>query len=320
MEREEGRASVEKRGGQPPAVSGVEPVTDAGQESAATVDVRAWYQNSLDYLDRKIPSGAPAKLFVYGVLTLGAVAALRSKDKRPIITAVQGLVGATLANTTSSVVNHRVTPHGSTVLGNESAVTAARFAQAALVGGHTDWTSAMHEVHHDNVDGPGDPHSPTDQGRWKIFFGLNNITKKFARQHPELIAAEQNDSRTRRRSFDNKAVTALGIVGTHILMGEKFDQPLKDRAVSAAIHALGIFIFYGTFSADAHMDGAPKNLDLDPLTEVVMGGEADHERHHKRPFDPRHSKYDPGYALIWLLEKAGIAEVPARKLGLLDKK
>ncbi len=78
------------------------------------------------------------------------------------------------------------------------------------------------------------------------------------------------------------------------------------------MHVTGAFLLNATFTADSHRSGEPENLELTPLTSVVMGGENNHADHHAKPWDPRHGQYDPGYAVIRGLEIIGQAEVPAR--------
>jgi len=66
-----------------------------------------------------------------------------------------------------------------------------------------------------------------------------------------------------------------------------------------------------TFTGDSHPNGAPHDFNFSPVASMIMGGETDHARHHKEPWNPKHAAVDPGYALIWLLEKLGLAKIPA---------
>ena len=67
-----------------------------------------------------------------------------------------------------------------------------------------------------------------------------------------------------------------------------------------------------TFTADAHMDGEPKDVPLNPLTNIIMGGEAEHGKHHRK-VGLRHSKYDPGYVVIKALERVRLARIPVER-------
>ena len=268
-------------------------------------------------LDELIRPGLPAQAFLYGALAVGAALSIRSKSKSPIVSVAQGLVMGAVANTVSSVVNHSQAAHKSVVLQPEATNTSIRFLQATLVGGNTDQASAMHDAHHDDTDGSSDPHSPKNMGRWGVFFGINGIMKRFAVENPGAIAEKQNDLRTNRRAFDNGAVIAAGIVGTHFLAGRKLGTSLPQRAASAALHVSSIFMMNSTFTADAHRDGVPNNVPIDPLTNIWLGGQGDHGTHHEKPYKPRYSRWDPGYVVILGLEKLGLAKIPAREQGLM---
>ncbi len=279
------------------------------RESASLLD-GSWLRNLVDRLDEAIPPGAIAETFVYGSLALGLGRAMRDKSPHPIITVAQGLLGATLANTISSVWNHRQASHHSVIM---SPVTdeVGRFMQATEAGLKINRSAPVHKIHHATHDTDKDPHGPNKKGRWKVFFGISKLVRDYADDHPELIV-EHQDNLTEPKPYDRPIVTILGIITTHYLLGEVTKQSILSRGISAGMHGAGAFLLNATFTSDSHLEGIPENLGLTPLTSIVLGGEDWHGDHHHHPKNPRHAKYDPGYLVIRLLEKVGLAEVPFR--------
>jgi fatty-acid desaturase len=260
-------------------------------------------------IDRLVPPGTPAKAFVYGSLTVGSLIALRRKNLGPIKTAAQGLMGAAAANTISSIANHRMAPHGSVILKPRATIEVFRALNALWVGLQPDRSLPAHEVHHQQTDTPEDPHSPTNHGRWYVFFGISGLVRKYAEQHPELADEAQSDMRTSHRFYDKKIVTLLGVVGTHMLAGHLTGQTKRSSLISAAMQTGGVYLLNATFTADAHAGGEPRNINFDPLTSAVFP-ESNHADHHAAPWNARHAKVDPAYGVIRLLETAGLAEIP----------
>lgn len=274
---------------------------------------RRWFERIVEQIDRKIPPGAAVKGFVDTVAITGLGLSLKDKDRRPLVAAMQGLLGASIGNTIGSVVDHRLASHGSVEF-TPGTTRVLKMANALEAGLRPDRFNAMHTVHHATADTPDDPHSPLYKGRWKVFFGIADISKQFAQDHPDIIATQQESPVTRKTPLDTPLVTALGVAGTHWAMGEVLRQPLKYRAISAAIHIVGMKVSGGTFTGDAHPNGAPLDFGFGPGTSIVMGGETDHARHHKEPYNPRHANVDPGYALIQVLKRFGLANIPASEL------
>lgn len=272
-----------------------------------------WFQRVAEQLDAKVPQGAVVEGFVKAVTLGGLGMAIKSRDKAPLVAVMQGLLGATIGNTLGSVVSHRMASHGSVAF-TPRTTKVLRLANALAAGSKPDSFAAMHRVHHRYADTPNDPHSPLYQGRWKIFFGIKGISQDFIANHPELLAREQGDPNTQHLPFENPVTLTLGVAGIHWLLGEVLKQPIKHRAYAAAVHAAGLYMIRGAFTGDSHPDGAPSDFNFGPVTSIVMGGETDHARHHSEPYNPNHATVDPGYGLIWLLQKAGLAEIPAQDL------
>lgn len=272
--------------------------------------LQRWVQTLGATLDNTIPPGAIAEAFTNSILALGTAATLYSGKKEPVVAALQGLLGGCVGNTLGSVATHRAI-HGSVEF-KPGALEVVRLANALVGGSRPTSFAPMHTVHHDSADTENDPQSPAHLGRWKVFFGINALTHKFVKEHPELVAQAQANPAVRKMPFENYATTALGIAGTHWALGEKFNQPLKYRALSAAIHVASLYVIGGTFAADGHLEGTPRDFNFSMLTKLLMGGEEDHEGHHDDPSSPRHADVDPGYAVAWLFKQAGLATFPAR--------
>jgi fatty-acid desaturase len=273
----------------------------------------AWFQHVAEQIDRRVPQGAPMKAFVEGISLAGLGLTLKGRDRAPITAAMQGLLALAGASTIGSVVNHRMASHGSVEF-SPNTLKVLRVVNALEVGYVPDNFRAMHDVHHKYVDTPDDPHSPAFQGRWKVFFGISRISHEFSSANSDRVAELQDDPRTKRSPLDSPLVVGLGIAGTHWLMAKALRQPSKYWAVSAAIHGLGLNMINGTFTGDAHPNGAAEDFEFGPIMSIIMGGETDHARHHEEPWNPKHASVDPGYALIILLKKLGLATIPAETL------
>lgn len=269
--------------------------------------------NFIDHLDQIIPPEAPAVAFTYGVLAAGALGSLATRERWPMVAALQGLAGATISNTTDSITGHRQVKGHSVEL-SPNTNTVFRFGVAAMSGVRLDRSVPVHRQHHrytdrDFDDERRDPHSPSLEGGLRLWTSFKRRVREASEQLHDLTAEAQQDPTTRRMAFDHPAFTATGVIGGHMAVGEILNQPVPARLISAGIHVLGNFVQKGTFIVSSHGPDGPRDLNHDPLTQIVNGGESWHGKHHRRPNVLRGAKYDPGYVVVRGLEFFGLAKV-----------
>jgi fatty-acid desaturase len=181
-----------------------------------------------------------------------------------------------------------------------------------LEGGPISWV-AVHRVHHQHSDLPGDPHSPRDGGWWAhagwLLTGetLHNNTRAMAKYAPDL-------------SKD------------HFYVWLNNYHWLPSVLLAAALYALGglplmlwgvfvrvIFGLHATWLVNSatHMWGARRFATRDDSRNnwwvaLMTFGEGWHNNHHAHPTSARHGlawyEFDPSWIQITILKYLGIAK------------
>jgi len=181
-----------------------------------------------------------------------------------------------------------------------------------LEGGPITWV-AVHRIHHQNSDQPGDPHSPRDGGWWAhagwILTGqtLHNNTRAMAKYAPDLA----------KRPFyvwlNNYhwlpsivlAVLLYAIGGLPLMLWGVFVR------VVFGLHATWLV------NSATHMWGRRRFATRDDSRNtwwvaLITFGEGWHNNHHAHPTSARHGlawyEFDPSWIQISILKYLGIAK------------
>jgi len=181
-----------------------------------------------------------------------------------------------------------------------------------LEGGPIFWV-AVHRLHHQNSDLPGDPHSPRDGAWWShvgwIILGEtnHNNTRIMSKYAPDL-------ARHRFYVWLNTwhwvpsvilAVLMLAIGGLPILLWAMFAR------IVFGLHATWLV------NSATHMWGGRRFATRDNSRNnwwvaLISFGEGWHNNHHSHPTSARHGlawyEFDPSWLLIKLLKACGIAK------------
>ncbi len=192
-------------------------------------------------------------------------------------------------------------------------------ATLALEGGPLFWV-AVHRVHHQVTDKPGDPHSPRDGAWWShlgwmLYGTIHNHDPLLTRYVPDL--QKQPFYRTLSR-WHWVPVTTLG----HILLFAGIAVGGLRLGVSWVLWAiflrvvLGLHVTWAVNSA-THMWGSRRFQTRDDSRNnwwvaLLSGGEGWHNNHHAHPVSARHGmawyELDVNYWGIRLLGFLGLAK------------
>jgi fatty-acid desaturase len=189
-----------------------------------------------------------------------------------------------------------------------------------LEGGPLFWV-AVHRVHHQLSDQPGDPHSPRDGAFWShmgwILFGEtnHNNTRMMAKYAPDLA---------KHRFYiwlnDYHWVSIVALTAVLWLAG---GLPMVLWGVCLRVVA-GLHVTWAVNSA-THMFGKRRFATRDDSRNtwwvaLLSFGEGWHNNHHAHPTSARHGlawyEFDPSWLLIRTLKALGIAR--AIKVASID--
>jgi len=186
----------------------------------------------------------------------------------------------------------------------------------------------VHLKHHDDTDGPEDPHSPVQNGRFgvaKVLVGNALMYRKAKRKlAPEDIPARLAPDKLDKVLFDRAALGLTALYG--IYLGVQHGN-VKKAAKTWSAHVGGVLLAGGVINALAHAgEGSmakalingpqpdengnyARNLNIG-TTEATLG-EGSHLDHHKNPGN------------IWMnenhwLDPGGMLAVTAIRLGAAE--
>ncbi len=180
----------------------------------------------------------------------------------------------------------------------------------ALQGGPIYWV-AVHRLHHQLTDRPGDPHSPRD-GKWWSHVGwilrgnLHNETRLLDKYAPDLARDPFYVWLSR---YNWVPVTLVGIA---LYFGGGWSWVLWGIFLRAT---LGLHVTWLVNSA-THMWGSRRFATRDDSRNnwwvaLLTGGEGWHNNHHAHPVSSRHGlawyELDINYVFIRLLAAVGLA-------------
>ncbi len=189
----------------------------------------------------------------------------------------------------------------------------------ALQGGPLYWV-AVHRMHHQYTDKPGDPHSPRD-GAWWSHMGwilngsLHNESKVLSRYAPDLAKDPVHQWLSK---YHWVPVTTVGFA---LLFG---GAAFGGWACGISWVLWGIFLrvtvgMHVTWLVNSatHMWGSQRFKGRDDSTNnwviaLITGGEGWHNNHHAHPVSARHGmawyEIDFNYMGIQLLQLLGLAK------------
>ena len=189
----------------------------------------------------------------------------------------------------------------------------------ALQGGPLYWV-AVHRMHHQYTDKPGDPHSPRD-GAWWSHMGwilngsLHNESKVLSRYAPDLAKDPVY------QWLSKYHWVPVTVVGVALLFG---GAAFGGWACGISWVLWGIFLrvtigMHVTWLVNSatHMWGSQRFKDHDDSTNnwvvaLLTGGEGWHNNHHAHPVSARHGmawyEIDFNYMGIQLLQLLGLAK------------
>jgi fatty-acid desaturase len=181
-----------------------------------------------------------------------------------------------------------------------------------LEGGPISWV-ATHRVHHQNSDGPGDPHSPRDGGWWAhagwILLGetKHNNTRLMSKYAPDL-------AKDRFYIWLNNnhwiPMAALGLL--LLAIG---GLPMMLWGICMRV----VFGLHATWLVNSatHMWGGRRFATRDDSRNnwwvaLITFGEGWHNNHHAHPTSARHGlawyEFDPSWITLKILKQFGIAK------------
>jgi fatty-acid desaturase len=195
----------------------------------------------------------------------------------------------------------------------------ATCATTALQGGPLYWV-AVHRMHHQYTDKPGDPHSPRD-GKWWSHMGwilrgsLHNESKVLSRYAPDLAKDSFHQWLSK---YHWLPVTTIGVV---LLLG---GAAFGGWATGVSWVLWGVFLrvtlgMHVTWMVNSvtHIWGSRRFKTRDDSTNnwwvaLLTGGEGWHNNHHAHPVSARHGmtwyEVDINYMGIQLLGLLGLAK------------
>jgi stearoyl-CoA desaturase (Delta-9 desaturase) len=207
---------------------------------------------------------------------------------------------------------HRLHTHRSFVIPLPMEYCFAVCGALTLEGGPISWV-AIHRIHHQNSDKPGDPHSPRDGAWWAhvgwLLFGEtnHNNTKAMAKYAPDLA---------KHRFYiwlNNYHWVPMVVMGLALLaLG---GLPLMLWGVCVRV----VFGLHATWLVNSatHLWGGRRFETRDDSRNnwwvaLITFGEGWHNNHHAHPTSARHGlawyEFDPSWLTLKVLRYFGIAK------------
>lgn len=181
-----------------------------------------------------------------------------------------------------------------------------------------EWV-AVHRLHHQKCERPGDPHSPWVHGIWKVLFGGAWL---YARATQDTKLIEEYGKGTPSDWIEKNVYSRYPNLGVIITL----------VALTAAFHGWGIVMWLvmvawipfwaaGVVNGLGHWWGYRNTNTRDKSTNIVpwdfiVGGELMHNNHHADPANPKLSRhwweFDLGWTYIKVFEFLGLVKLAQR--------
>jgi stearoyl-CoA desaturase (delta-9 desaturase) len=179
-----------------------------------------------------------------------------------------------------------------------------------------EWV-AVHRKHHAATDTVDDPHSPIIHGFWRVQLGNVGLYKKVAgdevavKRYARDLPADGLD----RALFDHSLLgLGLGIV-IAMLITTVLGLGWQVGLLGAGLHALMYVMLSGAINAVGHTFGSrphENSATNGQALALITAGEGLHNNHHAAPTSATfalHGELDPGWILIRVLRRFGLASV-----------
>ncbi len=276
----------------------------------------------LVFLDRQGLNWTTTSVLV--LLHIGAIAAFFAFNWRAFAVAVFLYWVATGLGI--SMGYHRLHTHRSYKVPKWMEYFFAVCATMTLEGGPIFWT-AIHRIHHQRSDQPGDPHSPREGAWWAhvgwILMGetKHNNTKLLSKYTPDLAKDRFYVWLNGYHWLPNVVLAAiLAVIG---------GLPMILWAVCFRV----VFGLHATWLVNSatHMWGGRRFATRDDSRNnwwvaLISFGEGWHNNHHAHPTSARHGlawyEFDPSWLQIRLLARLGLAksiQVASLKSGMAER-
>jgi fatty-acid desaturase len=280
-------------------------------QTMATLEIAPETQQAVDYSSlTQVRDGSFNWFFTTLILIfhVGALAALFTFRWSSLLVFLVMWIFA--QNVGIAIGYHRLLTHRGYVTPKWLEYFIATCGTMALQGGPIYWV-AVHRLHHQLTDRPGDPHSPRD-GKWWSHIGwilrgsLHSETKLLAKYAPDLARDPFYEWLSK---YNWVPVTLVGI---GLLLAGGWSWVFWGVFLRTT---LGWHVTWLVNSA-THMWGARRFSTRDDSTNnwwvaLLTGGEGWHNNHHAHPVSCRHGlawyELDLNYACIRLLAAVGLA-------------
>ncbi|MEX0931790.1 MAG: fatty acid desaturase [Candidatus Paceibacterota bacterium] len=186
-----------------------------------------------------------------------------------------------------------------------------------------EWVVVHKEHHQAPADGPNDPHSPRNEGKWRIvLFGVLYYTRAARKLRPQIQAElSARPDITSKRVIKHLGVFLnlllniflFGSVGVFVWLIQSVWIPFWAAGI---INGLG----HSAHVAHAHTRDYSRNiLDNGPswvrvVLSIITAGESNHHNHHCKPSSPNfafreENEFDWGYTVVRFLKRFGFASI-----------
>ncbi len=234
-----------------------------------------------------------------------------------------GLIWVGMAHLTicaMSICFHRAHTHQAVKLNRFLDASMQIFLWAVTSMSKLDWVS-VHVYHHTHSDTVRDPHSPKHKGFWHVFL-LGAVDYSKAKSWPEVLKIRERIPATPFERFIARHLFMAPIILSSALL--ILFGPIYGSILSVLNFAISPFFAVGGVNTIAHTFGY-QNYDakddsrnigfLFPLNWII-GGELDHNNHHKYPKSPtfahRWFEFDIGWVYIRMMRMMGLAKVKGK--------
>jgi stearoyl-CoA desaturase (delta-9 desaturase) len=245
------------------------------------------------------------------------------------------IIIAQISSFNTTVYLHRCKTHGGVEL--QPLVELVMHLELALFTGidPREWV-AVHRKHHQYSDKKGDPHSPRIYGVWHVLFGNAIYYRREIRNTRDLLSKytpqwepDSIDLSPRFKSalpLIGMGMTAVFFGGLFGLFGLSFWLGAVLGLAAWVVQAYVYILLNASINSICHTWGRRNYDNLATNVQalaLVTAGEALHNNHHEYPSSARLSarrfEFDPGYALIRLLEILGLARADSRNFPKYPK-
>ena len=215
-----------------------------------------------------------------------------------VFAVIVGLVITQAAMFATTVYLHRGITHRALTVHPSLALLCRSFLWITTGMRPREW-AAVHRRHHAATDTPEDPHSPVQEGFWRVQLMNAAMYRRVARdgvtvdKYARDIPADRLD-----RFMFNHAFLGLGIgiAFLIVLLGPWLGL------LAAVVHAVGYLGLSGAVNAIGHTHGRRPNENSatnGTILALVTCGEGLHNNHHDRPTSARFSRRWSQVDLAW---------------------